>query len=252
MWNLNTRPQDQSSFAVSGPCPTRSGEKTVTSAISSRFETGEDWPTLLLPRGSSAFTPVTPCHHLSFFFVIASQDYRILSKIVVHWSTRQSSQSIQSILGLSLVCSAFFLVFVLEGTSRSIGNDRYWHHDGNQGCNRGLGDLSSSLLAIRSQHFIYKWILRSQHAQCIHWYSMENNSIYQRKWQGNANWTPSTLIWTTVFSILFRYFQNLLWLKWVNPLNSRDSLAALQTSMIFYDFCVLERANSRFLRRIQT
>lgn len=37
-----------------------------------------------LPRGSSAFTPLTPCHHLSFFFVIASlQDYRI-SKIVVH------------------------------------------------------------------------------------------------------------------------------------------------------------------------
>lgn len=37
-----------------------------------------------LPRGSSAFTPLTPCHHLSFFFVIDSQDYRILSKIVVH------------------------------------------------------------------------------------------------------------------------------------------------------------------------
>lgn len=84
--------------------------------------------------------------------------------------------------------------------------------------------------SLRSQHFIYKWTPRSQHAQCIHWYSMENNSIYQRKWQGNANWTPSTLIWTTVFSILFRYFQNL-WLKWVNPLNSRASLAALQTSM---------------------
>lgn len=41
-----------------------------------------------LPRGSSAFTPLTPCHHLSFFFVIASQDYRILSKSLFldfHW-----------------------------------------------------------------------------------------------------------------------------------------------------------------------
>ena len=70
MWNLNTRPQDQSSFVVSGPCPTRSGEKTVTSAISSRFETGEDWPTLLLHAVTKGFLCFHPFDTLPPPFIL--------------------------------------------------------------------------------------------------------------------------------------------------------------------------------------
>ena len=103
-----------------------------------------------------------------------------------------------------MYCSAFSLVFVLEGTStqkhvksRSIlwslffrGNDTWHHIDRNQGYNRGLGDpLSSSLLAIRSQHFIDKWIPRSQQRHAFTDIPIENNSICQ-KWQ-DANWTPT-------------------------------------------------------------
>ena len=166
-----------------------------------------------LPRGSSAFTPLTPCHHLSFFFVIASQDYRILSKIVVHWSTRQSSQSIQSILGLSLFhwCIAVpspWCSCLKEPPELTCQKYRQRQiltsYTGTKAAT--VGSVICHHHSLRSQHFIYKWILRSQHAQCIHWYFMENNSIYQRKWQGNANWTPSTLIWTTVFFHSFPIF----------------------------------------------
>lgn len=107
MSNLNTRPQDQSSFAVSGPCPTRSGEKTVTSAISSRFETGEDWPTLLLHAVTKGFLCFHPFDTLPPPFIL----FR-------HCQSRLSNIIEKSILGLSLVyCSAFSLVFVFEETS---------------------------------------------------------------------------------------------------------------------------------------
>ena len=97
MSNLNTRPQDQSSFAVSGPCPTRSGEKTVTSAISSRFETGEDWPTLLLHAFTKGFLCFHPFDTLPPPFILFRHCQSRLSNIIENSSPLASLVSLFSL-----------------------------------------------------------------------------------------------------------------------------------------------------------
>ena len=61
---------------------------------------------------------------------------------------------------------------------------------------------------------------------------IESNSI-SAEMTGQFQLNTKYVDLNNCFSMLFLYFQDLLWIKWVNPLNSRDSLAGLQTSVFW-------------------
>ena len=77
MWNLKTSPQGQSSFVVSGPCPTRSGEKQWRARFHDASKlTKIDQHCLLSVTLLSPFGhPATTFHSLSSLPVFKNQKY---------------------------------------------------------------------------------------------------------------------------------------------------------------------------------
>ena len=156
VWNLKTSPQGQSSFVVSGPCPTRSGEKQWRA----RFHDASKLTkidqhcllsvTLLSPFGHPAIT----FHSLSSLPVFKIKNTSPVASLLslfldVHWSIAVPSPW----------CSCLKEPHWKSFFSRRW---RHWHwHSfksyrfGNQGCNRGLVDpLSSSLLTQKIPAYI--------------------------------------------------------------------------------------------------
>lgn len=100
MWNLNTRPQDQSSFAVSGPCPTRSGEKTVRPRFhhaSKLAKIGQHCCYMPLPSFTKGFLCFHPFDTLPPPFILFRHCQSRLSNIIENSSPLASLVSLFSL-----------------------------------------------------------------------------------------------------------------------------------------------------------